>query len=345
MKKFLFYVSELYAFSIVRPLQAAILARGDRAAWFLEDSKRLSPWLRFGEKQLNTVDSVLAYRPHAVFVPGNTVPDFFPGIKVEIFHGFHARKRSSKRGHFRVRGFFDLYCTQGPDTTGPFKALAQKHGFFEVVETGWPKMDPLFSGVPEPDEKKEKPRILFTSTFTPRLSAAPVLLETIRRLAAGGRWKWMVNFHPKMDRKVVEKYKRLQDENLTLVETDDIIPLLKSADCMLSDTTSVISEFILLHKPVVTFNNRAPAPHMLNVTDTGRLEAAVAHALTRPAPLMEEIRAYAGWIHPYRDGWSSYRVLEAADRLIQSGRGHLRKKPLNLLRRIKIRRKLGYYRI
>ncbi len=343
MNKYLFYISELYAFSIVRPLQAAIRERGDEAAWFLEDDLRLGPYLRPGERQLSTIESVMAYRPDAVFVPGNTVPDFFPGIKVEVFHGFHARKRSSGRGHFRIRNFFDLYCTQGPDTTGPFTELARKHGFFEVAETGWPKMDPLFSPPPAVEKNKERPEILLTSTFTPRLSAAPLLFETVRQLAESGKWKWKITFHPKMDPDVIAKYQGIQGENLSFVKTDDIIPLLKSADCMVSDTTSVISEFILLHKPVVTFNNRAPEPYMRNVTDPASLEAAIGHVLTRPEPLMEKIRAYADWIHPYRDGRSSFRVFDAADRFIQNSSGRLRKKPVNLVRRLKIRKKLGYY--
>ena len=65
-------------------------------------------------------------------------------LRVQVFHGFNVRKRSDNKGHFRVRGFFDLYCTQGPDTTLPFKVLEKKFGYFKVVETGWPKMDPMF---------------------------------------------------------------------------------------------------------------------------------------------------------------------------------------------------------
>jgi CDP-glycerol glycerophosphotransferase (TagB/SpsB family) len=333
----------LYSFSIIRPLQRAIVERGDEAAWFLDDPRKLSPYLKPEEKCLKTVAAVKAYDPAAVFVPGNMVPDFFPGIKVELFHGFHARKRSNERGHFRVRNFFDLYCTQGPDTTGPFQELADKFGFFEVKETGWPKMDPLFSESATPPAGKDRPVILMTSTFTPRLSAAPVLFETIRRLARNDQWEWVVNFHPKMDAAVFKAYQSIKSDNFRFVVTDDIIPLLKTADLMVSDTSSVISEFILLHKPVVTFNNRSPGPHLINITAPFELESAIERGLSRPDPLMKEIRAYSDWIHPFRDGRSSIRVLEATDSLIDRGRGHLRQKPLNLMRRLKIRKQLGYY--
>jgi CDP-glycerol glycerophosphotransferase (TagB/SpsB family) len=343
MKKYLFYISQLYSFSIVRPLQKAIIEKGDHAAWFLEDFERLSPFLRPDEAHLKSVSEVKAYDPAAVFVPGNMVPDFFPGIKVELFHGFHARKRSNERGHFRIRNFFDLYCTQGPDTTGPFQELAGKLGFFEVKETGWPKMDPLFTKDTANEIRKDRPVILLTSTFTPRLSAALILFETIRRLAQTNKWKWVVNFHPKMDAVVVNAYQSIQSDNFRFIETDDIVPLIKTADLMVSDTSSVISEFLLLHKPVVTFNNRSPGSHLINITDPSDLESAIETGLSRPDSLMNQIRAYSDWIHPYRDGRSSVRVLEATNSLIDRGRGHLKKKPLNLMRRLKIRKQLGYY--
>ncbi len=345
VRRYLFYISELYGFAISRPLQSAIVARGDEVAWFLEDKDRLCRHMRSHELLLEDVESVRRYNPCAVFVPGNMVPDFFPGIKVELFHGFHARKRSERRGHFRIRGFFDLYCTQGPDTTIPFKQLERQYGFFEVVETGWPKMDPLFWDTETFVTVKDRPVVLLTSTFTPKLSCARALFPTVRMLAAKGRWKWLVNFHPKMDPAVVDMYKSLQGSNLTYVDTDEIIPLLKSADVMVSDTSSIISEFLLRYRPVVTFRNRDPGPHIVNIVDPSRLESAIEYALTMPDDLLARIRDYADFIHPYRDGKSSFRVLEATDRLVQKGLGHLKKKPLNLIRRIKMRKRLGYYHI
>jgi CDP-glycerol glycerophosphotransferase (TagB/SpsB family) len=219
-----------------------------------------------------------------------------------------------------------------------------KYGFFEVVETGWPKMDPLFRNSPESLHKNERPVVLFTSTFTRRLSAAPILFETIARLSKKGKWNWLINFHPKMDRAVVAQYRSIQNENLKFVATDDIIPLLKTADIMVSDTSSVVSEFLLLYKPVVTLNNQKPGPHLMNISNSAELEHAIERGLTFPADLMNEIRKYADGIHPYRDGCSSRRVLTATDRLVQKGTAHLKQKPWNLIRRLKLRWTLGYYR-
>ena len=144
MPRYLMFVSQIYAYAILRPIAAAIAQRGGEAAWFFEH-ERDARYLRAGERRLHTVADVQDFAPRAVFVPGNWVPHFFPGLKVEVFHGFSVGKRSEARGHFRIRGSFDLYCTHGPDTTAPFTALARRHGYFRVVETGWPKLDPLFA--------------------------------------------------------------------------------------------------------------------------------------------------------------------------------------------------------
>ena len=80
------------------------------------------------------VREAVALRPRAVFSAANDVPGFIAGAKVQLFHGFNVEKRSDTRGHFRVRGQFDLYCTQGPATTGPFQALADASFFALSVE-------------------------------------------------------------------------------------------------------------------------------------------------------------------------------------------------------------------
>lgn len=343
MRRYLFFVSQLYALAILRPLQQAIRDRGDEAAWFVEGSA--GRYLRPGERRFSSVEQVKRYEPRAVFAPGNWLPDFFPGIKVELFHGFNVQKRSDRKGHFRIRGFFDLYCTQGPSTTEPFNRLAEKHGYFRVEETGWPKMDPLFAANPGGEPAGDgRPTVLYASTFNRPLSSAALLCDTIAGLARKGEWRWLVTFHPKMPPEVVSRYARLESELVRFVETDDVIPLLRAADVMLSDTSSIVSEFLLLGKPVVTFRNRVPGPQLLDVGDPAELEPALRKALGRPPELLEAIRRYADRIHPYRDGRSSERVLDATERFLERGREGLARKPLNLWRRIQARRRLGYYR-
>ena len=198
---FLLYISYDYGFPIVLPLEKELLKRGHNVAWFieLEETKKK---FKSTVALLNTVKEVIAYKPDAVLVASNEVPHFFPGIKVQLFHGFSVNKRSEHKGHFRIRGFFDLYCTQGPSTTNKFKELANKYQYFKVVETGWSKVDVLFPVEEKPAEKK--PVIFLASTFTERLSLAHNIevCKELEQLIETEDWNWIVNLHPKMSEDV-----------------------------------------------------------------------------------------------------------------------------------------------
>ena len=347
MKNYLFYVSQLYSLSIMRPLQAAIRKRGDDCAWFFDRPNAAASHLLDGEQLLKTVADVKAYNPAAVFVPGNVVPDFFPGIKVEIFHGL-ASDDTGKKGHYRIRGFFDLYCTRSPEETDKFQALADYYGHFRVVETGWPKLDPLFAeGTDTPLKEQlqmDKPVVLYASTFSPSLTSAPALYETIRSLSLTGEWHWLVTLHPKMDTDVVAKYRSLAGPHLSFFEShQDVSPLLMRADAMLCDTSSIAIEFQMLNKPLVTYRTKVPGPHLINVIAVQDVETALAKALQYPEELMNETESFVNKIHPKRDGLSSDRILDAVDRFLEYDVGILKAKPLNLLRKYKIRKKLGWF--
>ncbi len=347
-KRYLFYVSQVYSLAILRPLQELILQRGDEAAWFFDSSQAGAAHLHEGERRLATVAEVKAFNPHAVFVPGNEVPDFFPGVKVEVFHGL-ANDDTGKKGHYRIRGFFDLYCTHAPEGTRNFLELTKKHPHFRVVETGWPKVDPLFRQAEQNDLRRQlgiiKPTVFYASTFSPSLTSAPTLVDEIGRLSRLGNWHWLVTLHPKMEPQVVESYRRLTGPHLTFFESSqDVIPLMRAGDVMLCDTSSIALEFMLLDKPVVTFRAKVPGPQVIDVRQIGDLQGALEKAFTRLAEQMARMRAYIDRLHPYRDGRSSERVLKAVDELIETGPAALFPKPLNLLRKWKIRRKLRDYR-
>ena len=335
-KHYLLYGSERYALAILRPIQDAIRARGDEAAWFFDGPGAGD--LVAGERLLD-VEEVRRWNPLAVITSSNAVPHFFPGVKVETFHGFDA----GKPRHIYIRGFFDLYCTTGPRDTAQFQAIADRLGHFTVTETGWPKIDPFMQQIAGPlPPVRTPPVILYHSTFSPSWSAAETLYEEVKRLSRSGEWRWIVTFHPKMDADTVAKYRALQNEHLRFADDDNILELFPQVDMMCSDTSSALNEFLLTRKPVVTFNNRRPGPQLIDIDDPAAFEPAIRRALSRPPELMAAIRDYADSIHPYRDGRSSERVLDAIDAFIAAGARNRRPKPLNFWRKLKIRRRIGY---
>lgn len=331
--RYLLFAELPYAFEILRPLQQAARERGDDAAWFLNGSAET--FLHADEKCLRSIAEVGAFAPDAVLVPGNEVPPFFPGLKVQIFHGFGIEKK----GHFRIRGMFDLYCTFGPSTTEPFQALAARHGWFKVVETGWPKVDPLLRDLPPAPHGKGM-RILYAPTFSPSLTSVPTLADAIDKIVARRDWQWTVKFHPKMAAELAAPLHHIHAENFRIVTDSALLPLLRGADAMLTDTSSAAAEFMLLNRPVVAFRNRKPGPHLLNVDNPADLEATLEDALAGNDSSREARERYAQAMQPLRDGRSSERVLDAVEAMLVRGRTGLKRKPFSPMRRLKYRRML-----
>lgn len=349
LKKYLMYISQNYSYAILRPLQEEILARGGEVAWFLE-GKEVSPkHLTNNEQQLLSIDSVRAWNPEVVFVPGNVVPSFIPGIKVDVFHGFSVGKlnRRGRPDHFEIRHCFDLYCTQGPDTTIPFQALAEKHKTFAVAETGWSTLDPLFTKSPNNpylDNSDKRKTIVMCSTFSRNLSCAPIVFEKIKALSETGELRWLIQFHPKMDKAIVDLYKSIQSENLQFIETDNVLPMLQAADVMLCDTSSILIMHLLQRKPVVAFNNTSGNDCLIHIDKVEDIYAALYQALAPSAQLMKKIDDYCNNIHPYNDGKSSARVLQAVEQFSADNYSSLASKPLNFIRKYKLRKKLNYWK-
>lgn len=341
MYRFLLHVTYAYGLPICKPLEEEIKKRGYQVKWFSE-MEQSSCLLRDSGDLLLTPQDVIDYEPHIILSATNIVPDFFPGIKVQIFHGFSINKRSAEKGHFRVRGFFDLYCTQGPSTTIPFQKIAKDLGYFEAVETGWSKVDPLF---PVEPTHNARPRILVSSTFTPKLSLAhsDEFIAELKRIMQLNHYDWMITMHPLMDKERADKFRALESSNVKFKDTTDLIPLYKQADLMIADTTSAIAEFLLQEKPVISFNNNKPGKHLLDIQTPEQLENAISTALTQPTELMTNIREFVAETHPYKDGQSSIRVIDACISFLQKDKTYLKRKPLNLLRKLQIRKKYKFF--
>ncbi len=348
MADYLLFATERYALPILQPLADALQAAGHQVhGWFVDGAAGAA--LPAPVRMIQTPRQAVALAPTAVFSAANWVPTFVAGAKVQLFHGFNVEKRDAARGHFRVRGMFDLYCTQGPATTAPFQAMAAQAGHFKVVETGWPKLDPLFG--PEDGLARQwraqaggRPVAMFASTFTERLSAAPHLLEAISAQVAAGERFWLLTLHPKCAPELVARYRALAGANAVFVETEQLISAERAADVLVADTTSVVSEFVVQRKPVVTFRNRAPKPHMIDFDDPALLPRMLERAFQPEPALLAALAAYADAIHPYRDGHSSQRVIAATGQLLRGELGPLARKPLgSVLRSLQIRRDLGYW--
>ncbi|MFQ6673444.1 MAG: CDP-glycerol glycerophosphotransferase family protein [Fidelibacterota bacterium] len=337
-RRYLFFVTQPYSFPILEPLQEFIRKEtpGEVRWYTASNARQSSP----PGEQLTSWIQVERFSPDAVVVPGNVVPHFWPGLKVQVFHSLG----EEKKGYYRITGFFDLYCTGGPVTTRRYVALAQRHGHFMVAQTGWPKLDPLSREVDRQLLRKEmglssgKPVLLYAPTFRPKYTSAPDLLSTFQELRRDA-WQWVVKFHALMDPAVVEGYRSLERDGFRVVRADSVLPLLQVADLLITDTSSVAYEFLLLDRPIITYRAAARRDKGIDLQTPGELPEAIEHALGNPGEYSNRRKSYLRVLHPYQDGESSRRVVESIENVLQNDLHlKLKPKPHNLVRKWQIRR-------
>ena len=183
----------------------------------------------------------------------------------------------------------------------------------------------------------DKPVILFASTFTPSLSAAEPLFDTIKDLIDKGNYNWLLTLHPKMAAATVDKYRSLHSPCARYFDSSRTLDLLQAADVMVCDTSSIIAEFQLQNRPAVTLNNRKPGPWLIDISSADQLESAISQALSPPPALLSAIEERNDAIHPFRDGASCQRILQALDQFEQL------EPPLSCRRPLNIQRKLSHW--
>lgn len=310
-----------YAFGIMKPLNDELRKRNHQVKWFVP--KDILDKFPFKEdcNYTNNIQEIHDFQNDVIWVPGNEVPHYLRGLKVQIFHGL----AGEKKGHFRIRKYFDLYLTQGPYFTDRFKKLAKKHKDFDVIETGWPKLDQLFLQKKSYGAEKEellkkygvKNIILYAPTFSPSLTSTIDLKNEVFKLANSDTLL-LIKFHDLMDQKIVKEYQSACEkvDNAEIVNDNNIIKYLILSDLMVSDTSSVVYEFLLLNKPVVTYKSNSKNIKWEDISDPSKLVSVV-----NEESKLDKHKNNRNWIienyHPYSDGLSSARMIDAVEKYLQ----------------------------
>ncbi len=156
----------------------------------------------------------------------------------------------------------DLLCVPGPYHKQ--RLTESNRVFIPVVDTGFPKLDRMFdANGPSRDEllrslnlDPSKRTVLFAPTFNMSLSSIPILWMRVAELADDDTYL-LIKLHSSSLPEFKSAYHELAEahENVIYVDDPDITNLLRLADVMLSDVSSVFMEFMALDKPVVLFDN------------------------------------------------------------------------------------------
>jgi CDP-glycerol glycerophosphotransferase (TagB/SpsB family) len=328
-----------YSFGILEPVMQVLKEKNYEFIWFVRTAI-LEKFPYQDQRFTSKIEDLVHFNSDAIFVPGNEVPHYLRGVKTQVFHGL----AGEKKGHFRIRNYFDLYLTQGPYFTRWFSKAANKHKDFSVVETGWPKLDIYGKELHKYDSDKlsllkkysAKKIILYAPTFSPSLTSAPHLLSQIEELALEKEYLIVIKFHDLMAKNLIDSYKKLSMsfKNVLFIEERNIIKYLLIADLMISDTSSVVYEFLLLDKPVITFKNNSLAMNWDNLLSFNGLVKSVVRNLLED-PFKEQRLKVLKEYHPYTDGNSAKRMVEAVEEYIKRN-GVPEKRLISWFRRYKI---------
>lgn len=307
-----------YAVDILYPIyQEAIKSEENALLWYVHLPKIPAFPFQEGVSYTHSMQEVYDFSPEAIFVPGNIVPYYLPGVKIQVFHGYAAEKKD----HWIIRRYFDTYFTQGPYFTKKFKELSADYGDFEVVETGWPKQDWIKAHWHDFDQEREallkkhgkKQIVLYAPTFSPSLTSLGALKEALAHLVTMGDVVLLLKFHPLTRKEWVDEYKQLaeQEEHIIWVDELNVTKYQLMSDVMISDTSSTVYEFLLLGRPVITYRTIAKDIYWTDITDVAQLP----DAFEKVQHNEEDIKRRR-WIvdnyDPHLDGGVVRRMLEAA---------------------------------
>ena len=338
MERIVLFCENKYAVDILYPIYLEAMRTGTYTVLWYVHLPKIACFPLDGEvTYTHSMQEIYNFSPDVIFVPGNIVPYYLPGVKVQVFHGYAAEKKD----HWIIRRYFDTYFTQGPFFTKKFKELSLKYKDFEVVETGWPKQDWIKAHWHDFDQEREellkkhekKQIVLYAPTFSPSLTSIPALKDALVRLVKMRDIVLLLKLHPLTKSEWVDEYKKLaeQEEHILWIDDFNVTKYQLMSDVMISDTSSTVYEFLLLGRPVITYKTIAKDIYWTDITDVEQLPEAFERA-----QYDEESVARNRWIvdnyDPYLDGKVCKRMLDAAADYIKR-HGVPKKRNLNLWRR------------
>lgn len=340
--KIVLFCENRYAVDILQPLQVECDSQGGHDVLWYVHTKRIKNFpLADTVKWTDSIQKIYDFHPDAIFVPGNIVPYYLPGVKIQVFHGYAAEKKD----HWVIRRYFDTYFTQGPYFTSHFEALAKQYKDFEVRETGWTKQDWIKKHLHDFDDERQsllqkygkKRIVIYAPTFSPKLTSLPFMKKPLEDLLQKETDLLLImKFHPLTASQWTDEYRAwAKDRNdaLYIEAGENVTKYQMMSDLMISDTSSAVYEFLLLNRPVITLRTIAKDIYWENITDENQLLSAFDHAFNDAESIKKR-----QWIvenyDPHLDGKCCARMLEqAADYIKRHGVPEKRK--LNIWRKYK----------
>ena len=84
-----------YAIDILNPIQEYVTANHlpHEVLWYIHQPKIDKFEYADKVRWTGSIQEVYDFSPDAIYVPGNIVPYYLPGVKIQVFHGYAAEKK------------------------------------------------------------------------------------------------------------------------------------------------------------------------------------------------------------------------------------------------------------
>jgi len=270
-------------------------------------------------------DTVIMFRNMAWRFPCKEI------VKIGFAHGAYSFKRHSKASYYNL---FDLFFMTSSHDIERVRRL----GVTTDLAVAYPKIDPVFNGTISAEHlgqlsqklgtcyNKGKKTLLFSATWDgSSMSAIHKWYDKISKLS--GKYNLLVTLHSWMSQKYVSAIKASKD--VFFIEEDVFYDYIKLADVCISDTSSVIAEFCLLDKPIITFTvpftSRTLPDVMeliqkvsLQIDSFEEIETAVETLLQNPQEYNEARREVVRIMFDNPDGQAGKRAAEKIIALVPS---------------------------
>jgi len=152
-------------------------------------------------------------------------------------------------------------------------------------------------------------------------------------------WQWIIKFHDLEKQETIQQYEQLQTENFIVVKDPNIIPFMKASDVLLTDTSSVAYEFLLLDRPIVTWGAVSRPGKGIDIRSGEDLFGALTRSFLDPIEFSNVRNELLHELHPYSDGKSSERLIDIIDEILSTdGMRGLKTKYPNWIQKRQIRR-------
>jgi len=206
-------------------------------------------------------DGVIMFRNMAWKFPCSRI------VKIGFEHGAYNFKKFSKAQYYNM--FTAFFMTSRHDVE-----RVRRLGVVTAEAVGFPKIDSAFDGSITKGRLAEisaglgldpgKKTLLFSSTWDGSgMSAVHLWYDRVGELA--DTYNILATLHPW----VSDSYRTAlrTDDRVHFIEDDLLLPYIMVADICIGDTNSLIAEFCLLDKPIITFRRAATGRTLADVVE------------------------------------------------------------------------------